>query len=143
MDAQLFLDIESRLKTQVPTLRWFDIDSGQLNDENPPVSYPCALIDIQYPQCVDQGENEQNCITRVTIRYAFKTYSQSNDKAPAEVRTKAMEAWGLVSDCYSALQGFSTSSFSKFSRKRQVTERSKPGFKVIVQEWETTCEEIA
>ena len=31
---------------QIPELRWIDLNVGQMSVQNPPVDYPCALVDI-------------------------------------------------------------------------------------------------
>ena len=43
--------ISDKLAADVTSLQWIDYDWGQLNDERPPVNFPCALIDIAYTEC--------------------------------------------------------------------------------------------
>jgi hypothetical protein len=141
MDKKLYLDLASQLKTEVPELLWIDVDEGQLNEENPPIAYPCALIDIEYPNCSDESETIQLCIARVTIRYAFKPSGQAASATPIVIQQKALERWDIVTKTYAALQGWETSEASSFSRRSQTKERRRDKIQVIVQVWETTFEE--
>ena len=42
---EVFKDIQQRLQT-IPEFRYIGEDWGQLNFEQPPVDWPCALIDL-------------------------------------------------------------------------------------------------
>jgi len=143
MDKTLYLAIVTQLKAEVPELRWIDVDEGQLNDENPSVAYPCALIDIDYPNCSDESEFIQMCIARVTIRYAFKPSGSASGVAPTLNQEKALERWGIVTKTYSALQGWGTDEAGSFSRRSQTNERRRDKLQVVNQVWETSFEEEA
>jgi hypothetical protein len=43
---KILLEIQNRLHESVPELLYIDKDWGQLNYEQPPVKFPCALIDV-------------------------------------------------------------------------------------------------
>ena len=143
MDKTLYLAIVSQLKAEVPELRWIDVDEGQLNETNPPVAFPCALIDIEYPNCSDVSETEQIVQAKITIRYAFQPAGQTNGTTPALIQAKALERWETLTKTYSALQGWETNEVSAFSRRSQISERRRDRLKVIVQVWETSFEETA
>lgn len=143
MNKNLYLAIVTQLQAEVPELRWIDVDEGQLNDENPPVAYPCALIDIDYPNCTDESESLQLCTAKVTIRYAFKPSGSSSSAAPALNQEKSLERWDIVNKTYSALQGWETDETSSFSRRSQTNERRRDKLKVVIQVWETSFEEEA
>ena len=143
MDKKIYLDIVAQLKAEVPELKWIDMDEGQLNVENPPVAYPCALIEMEYPQCSDLGGDEQLCNVRVTFRFAFKPTGQTSSAAPVLLQDVALARWETVSKAYSAFQGWGTDEASSFSRISQTNERRRDNLKVIVQVWETSFEEEA
>lgn len=47
----IYTQLIKQLQTKVPALRWIDLNRGQLDvpytdNQRPPVSYPCVLIDI-------------------------------------------------------------------------------------------------
>jgi len=141
MDKTLYLAIVAQLKSKVSELKWIDVDEGQLSDENPPVSYPCALIDIDYPNCTDESEYIQLCTARVTIRYAFKPTGQASSASPTLIQQKSLERWDVLTKTFAALQGWGTNEASSFSRRSQTNERRRDKLKVVVQVWETSFEE--
>lgn len=143
MNKQLYFDLAARLQAEVPALKWIDLEWGQLAEDRPSVAYPCALIDIEYPNCTDEGEGWQQCAVRVTIRFAFAAAGQTAGVAPTLVQTRALEMWDVLDAAFSALQGWSTNEASAFGRRSQTTERRRDNLKVITQVWETTFEEEA
>jgi len=140
----IYLKTVARLKT-VPALRWIDADDGQLEffEERPAVAFPCALIDVEYPECEDESETAQMVTARITIRLAFEPAGATNSKVPELIQAAALKRYEAVTACYAALQGWSDSEVSSFSRKSQTTEKRDDNLRVIVQVWETTFEEEA
>jgi len=139
----IYLSIVNQLKTKVPALRWIDADMGQLDfyELRPSVAYPCALIDIDLPECVDNSELVQMCDVAITIRLAFEPAGQANGAAPEAVQTKALAMWDTVSAVFSALQGFDTTEFGGLSRQSQTNEKREDNIKVVKQVWTATFEE--
>ncbi len=134
----LFLKLTDKLKA-VPTIKWVDSDEGQLEfPEHPPVQFPCALIDVEFPDCEDIHETEQQVTALITIRLAFKPSGRSNSAVPVLQRTKAFERFDTTKAVFKALQGWEDAEMSSWSRKSQVTEKRDDNLKVIVQTWETT-----
>jgi hypothetical protein len=140
----IYLKTVARLKT-VTALKWIDAEAGQLEffETRPPVAFPCALIDVEYPQCEDLGDTLQQCTARVTVRLAFEPAGITSGAAPTLVRDKALAMFDVVSACYSAFQGWSDTEVGSFSRMSQITEKREDNLKVIIQVWETTFEEEA
>ncbi|HAQ21124.1 MAG TPA: hypothetical protein DCR40_18105 [Prolixibacteraceae bacterium] len=138
----VFLKTVTRLKT-VSALKWIDAEDGQLDffEGRPPVAFPCALIDVEYPNCEDESDTIQMVTARVTVRLAFEPVGQTNGAAPTLVQTKALSRYDTVNACYTALQGWGDGEVSGFSRKSQTTEKRDDNLKVIVQVWETSFEE--
>jgi len=112
--------IMERLAEKVPEL-WIDVDFGQLSVENPPVDFPCALIDIRSAAHTDTSDNGQITNARVMISVAFSVLGPSDHGAPAELRAKAMDHYRILQEVYVALQGFGTEEFAPLSRA--TTER--------------------
>lgn len=140
----VYLKTVARLKT-VTALKWIDADDGQLEffELRPAVSFPCALVDVEYPQCEDLSDTMQMCNARVTIRLAFEPAGKTNSAAPTLVQSAALARFVTVAACYSALQGWSDTDVGSFSRVSQITEKREDNLKVIVQVWETTFTEEA
>ena len=141
----IFLKITEKLKT-IEALRWIDSDEGQLDyyETRPPVSFPCALVDVELTDCQDQGETIQLVTARVTLRLAFEPLGQTNTAAPVSVQAQALEKWDTIDAVYAALQGWSDSEVTEFSRRSQTTEKRDDNIRVIRQVWETNfLEEVS
>jgi len=140
----IYLQTVAQLKT-IAALRWIDADMGQLDfyGEKPPVSFPCALVDIDLPQCDDKHETEQQCTVRVTIRLADLPKGPTHANVPTTYQAQALAFWDLADSVFSSLQGFETAELSAFTRRSQTTERRDDNLKVVVQVWETTMEQLA
>lgn len=139
---KIYQKITEKLKT-IPALRWIDSDEGQLDyyETRPAVAFPCCLIDMELPQCDDQGGAAQLITARVTLRLAFEPLGQTNTAAPVSVQNKALEKWDTVDAVFSLLQGWGDAEVSPFSRISQTTEKRDDNIRVIRQVWETTFEE--
>ena len=47
MDKEFIIAVCDRIQSAVPSVRWVDIEDGQLDvRERPPVAFPSALVDI-------------------------------------------------------------------------------------------------
>jgi hypothetical protein len=134
----IFLKVTEKLKT-IEALRWIDGDEGQLDyyETRPPVSFPCALVDVELTDCQDQGETIQLVTARVTLRLAFEPLGQTNTAAPVSVQNKALEKWDTVDTVFATLQGWGDEQISELSRVSQTTEKRDDNIRVIRQVWET------
>jgi hypothetical protein len=82
---QIFLHIQSIIASKVntPTLesiRFFDFDLGQLDEETPPVSFPCLLLSFGNTTWEQIGKYENLGDTSINLRIAFKTYERTHSK---------------------------------------------------------------
>lgn len=97
---QIFLNIQERIADQVPTLRYIDKNWGQLNIPQPPVQWPCCLIDldsIDYSQATDRCRLSEASISLTvadqhTVRSSAKAPSKSNAYDILDVITAIIEA---------------------------------------------------
>jgi len=140
----IYLKTVARLKT-VPALKWIDMEDGQLEffELRPAVAFPCALVEVEYPNCSNESDEIQLVTARITVRLAFEPIGQTNSSAPTTVQTKALSRYDAVNACFTALQGWSDTEISGFSRISQATEKRDDNLKVIRQVWETTFLEEA
>lgn len=122
----------------IPELKWIDLDVGQLQEEKPPVIYPCALIEIDMPQCDDIQDKIQQVRGTFKITYVFKAYGETNNKTDQPKRSNALTYFKTPKDGYKKLQGFGNDNFYKFSRTSQRPENIRKGLKVIAQTYETS-----
>ena len=115
--AILFLAIQNRIGAILdgsnnPIFTFINQDLGQLEDASkginrPPVSWPCALIDIDDSNYKQLGENTQNGSVNICIRIGFPPFSSTEIKVPAAYRNKALYYYDLEYAVVKALHGWS------------------------------------
>ena len=67
---------------QIPELRWIDLNVGQMSVQNPPVDYPCALVDITAIDHTTAGVQRQIGDLQLEIELYFIVRSPANTLAP-------------------------------------------------------------
>jgi hypothetical protein len=107
--ANLFVQLQAHLQTEVTELRWIDFDHGQLEIEGDraAVSFPCVLIDFngsQFSQLLQNIEMADNSV--VQIRIGFAPYSNTNQLTPADSKAKALNYFDIENKVYKAVKGF-------------------------------------
>lgn len=143
---ELYEAIMNQLTTEVGELKMIDFDMGQLNvldiDVKPAVKFPCALIDISYPDCQDEGAGIQLVLARFNIKLAFECPLPTDNLASDARRSAALEIFTVVDNVYKNLQGFGTADFSDFVRKSQTPDNRYAGIKIINIVFETSFEDL-
>jgi hypothetical protein len=140
----VFLAVQGQLQTAVTELKWIDYDFAQLDSYQmrPPVLFPCALIDVELPECRDLGKHDgmmgQLCRCQVTVRLAFEQPGQTHNKAPEEAKEKAMTIFAALNKIRAALHGFEGEGFNKLLLRSVVTERREDPLKVFNLRFETS-----
>lgn len=110
---QIITAIADRLAAQVPELRFIDIDLEQLGNENPPVDFPCALIDVS---SIDfDGSTTQTAVADINVTIGFNVLTPSSQHS-VECREQAMAHYDIIDKIAEALHGFETEGFSKLTR---------------------------
>lgn len=115
----IYRDIIERLQTKVPAIRYIDMDYGQLEQSQPSVAYPCALISLNFPDCRNLTDDIQDCKAEIIVRLAFDPLNAGSTAAhaPEEVRERSLTPYDTIADVYTALQAF-----NDMSRKAQGKE---------------------
>jgi hypothetical protein len=143
--AQLLIMMQERLMENVPDIRYSNQDLGQLEAPgDPPVSWPCALIDMSDTQYADlMGGTQEGNVCTVSIRLGFNPYSQTSNLQPQAVREKGLSYYDLEDAIYRCFQGWTGNGmFSPFTRVRAVTEkREEDRFRVRVLIFTTAFED--
>jgi hypothetical protein len=150
--AVLLIAIQNQLKTinlagsPTGTFGTNDQDLGQLEDASrginrPPVSFPCALTDIEDAEFTQLGDNAERGKVNVCIRLGFPPFSNTSSITPAPYRNDALYYYEIEQAVYLAFQGWTPGVtttddtttphttfdlgdiFGKFIRVRAVTER--------------------
>lgn len=103
---QIIQNVQDRLVQDVPALKYVDQDWGQMDFfPNPPVKYPCALIDIQSAQYTNTGNFIQQGTAMIVIRLFDLKLSNSSQKAPDNQKENAKKIWQLIEDVNKAIHG--------------------------------------
>ena len=106
--------VMARIKKEVPEFRWIDVNVGQMATENPPVSYPCALVDVPnlcYENLTESGSIQRKELT-IEVELYFIVRAPANMSAPEPIRAQGMEHLTLMEDVYRTLQGFEAGDYS-------------------------------
>jgi hypothetical protein len=103
---QMVQNIQDRLVREVPELKYVDQDWGQMDYfYNPPVKFPCALIDVQSAQYTNNGNLIQQGTATVVIRLFDFRLGNSSQGAPNGQKENAKKIWQLIEDVNKALHG--------------------------------------
>lgn len=103
---ELVQSIQDRLTSEVKALKYVDQDWGQMDYfPNPPVKFPCALIDIQSANYSDTANPSQQGTATVVIHLFDLKLSNSSQAAPAAQKENAKKIWQLMEDVNKALHG--------------------------------------
>lgn len=127
----VYMSIMNRLASEIPALSWIELNISQLKliekGELLPITYPCALIGISMPECIDITERTQDCRLAVEITLLFDPIEvgQTAANASEEDRNNALRPYDIISDVYKTLQGFGTDQFNALSRISEGREYSE------------------
>jgi hypothetical protein len=103
--APVFLSIQARIIAETSIKHCVE-DTGQLQDDNPAVSYPCALIGIDTADMRSIGQNAQMGTLAITITVALEPHSSTANNTPDTYKLKALTYYEVEREIHLALQGF-------------------------------------
>ncbi len=89
---QIFLSIQDRLSTMVPALRYIDKNWNQLNIPQPPVQWPCCLIDLDNIDYSQTSSSDRLADATISLTIATQHTVRSSAKAPSKSDAYDMEA---------------------------------------------------
>lgn len=112
---QVFLDIQKALET-ILELHYIGEDWGQLNFEQSPVDFPCALIDLGNAQFSSAGRNTQQVEATVNITIADLRFNGITPNMPDREKEKAFEIFNLIDKVNKLLHGTGGECYSRLCR---------------------------
>ncbi len=136
MKKEIMQAVLTRIRQQVPQLRWIDADEGQLDfaESRPPVAFPCCLVELYYPDAENVAANRpaiQRVEAAVTLKIAFNDCASFNVNKPTQVQEVAFSRLDLLEDIHRALQGFRPENCPKSWRRKSCRPQKRPdGLKV-------------
>lgn len=133
----LYNTIISQLQ-QVSAIKWMDLNTNQLQEEKPPIAYPCALIDISNPQRKSIGDVSQECIYDFSIDIIVKAFGETNGATAEPTRSNALAYFELSKSVLQKLQGYKDQEFTNFDCVSQVPQATRQGLKVVRLQFRTS-----
>lgn len=114
----LFLLVSDAIK-EVTEVRWVDFEMGQLEQEFPPVSFPCCLFAFNVDSYEDLGAGTQIANTVIDIRIAFKVFERTHSQTkttPTDFRAKGLEHLTIIDLIHNKLDGLNAEGIGSLSR---------------------------
>lgn len=111
MDKLTFKEITAPL-IAVPGIRYVDFDLGQLEVENPPVSFPCILVGLGGSPVVSNGAGIDQVSLNFSVRVAFKLFERTSNINADTYRDQALAHLDKLKDVNAALNGLVGTSFN-------------------------------
>lgn len=130
--AQLFIEIQERIKAEVPAIQWCDQWWGQEQLEyRPAVAFPALLID--FPNTTFSAESQDSLFARVniSIRLLCDSLSSSAASATDASRADALQYYELEHDIIAALHCFTpTPCYQSLTLTGITTENRNPEYRI-------------
>ena len=104
----IFLSIQKKL-SEIPELKHIDKNWGQLQYEQPPVKFPCALLDIANVDYNQLGNLAQDAGGIVEITIANLRLTNSSGKAPR--KEEAYAVFDIIEKIHQLLHGWTDETF--------------------------------
>jgi hypothetical protein len=137
---ELLIQMQARLKDQVPEIKYVNQDLGQLEVYtmgSPSVDWPCFLIDFVDTNYNDLLEGEQECELTIHGRLGFNPFSQTSNIQSEDVRRLGLYYYEIENKVHAAFHGWQplksdgSALCQPLSRRRAATEkREEDAFRV-------------
>lgn len=146
--SQLFLAIQTQIKSAVPAIAWIDLDLGQLEhyDVRPAVAFPCVLVEFPDATYKELGDRDQWGEPVIQLRLGFAPFSSANSAAPVAAQEQALQHYELENQVFAALHGW-TPEYNgapiaqPLIRTRMATEQRNDPYRVRVNHYWTAYED--
>jgi len=104
--STIIKDLMEMLEESLPQVKYIDKDWGQLDFEQPPVGWPCILLDIEEvdPRQLNDGNEQDAAIVVLTV--ANKRTNSSSSHAPTTAKDKSMATLDLTDDVHEEVRGY-------------------------------------
>ena len=122
--------IQDRIKSEVSEIKYIDVDYGQLNEANPPVKFPAAIIDLDDMECQqleEDGDAKVQLVTAV-FRITLVWLHTSPSNRESDSRGVALKCYDILGKLHQALQGYTDGEhFNRLQRERMSSRMSASG----------------
>lgn len=139
---ELYLKIKNLLLS-VDGLKYVDLDYGQLEVAPPAVNFPCALINISFPDCQDTVDHQQRVRAIISIRLGFNAFSDQTSSSFGDDKIEvALNYFDVVGAVYKKLQSYYDDDIEELSRKSLQQEKRHDALKVSIMPFETVFDDL-
>lgn len=118
------------LRTAVPKLARVEFEAGQTDAEDlqlsPVLTFPCAFVDISYPDCVVADDQSLQCGIEVAVRVAFRAWGGDGRSTPETF----LAGLDLVDEVAAQLDGWTDGTLCPLEFMSQTPETRADGLKV-------------
>ena len=104
--STIIKDLQDMLAHELPDVKYIDKDWGQLGMEQPPVGWPCILIDIEQVEIRPLTDGNEQHKATVVLTVANKRTNSSSAHAPRVAKEKSMETIDLTDDIHNLVQDY-------------------------------------
>ena len=106
--ARFYLDLQERIRENVPEIEWIEQDFGQdvFDKWRPNVAFPAVLIDFPNTRYEAEAGLSQWAEADINIRLLVAPFSQSYDDAPIEVKEEALQYFEIEQKLINSLHGW-------------------------------------
>lgn len=132
---QIFLDIQTQLDT-IDELKTIDKNWGQLNYENPPIKFPCVLLDIADVNYSQLGQLAQQAEGNIEITVANMRLTNSNFRNPNNDASYAV--FDIMDDIHQLLHGWSNGTIGRLIRTNLQKVATDSNYEIYKMTYRTT-----
>lgn len=105
--STIIKDLQDMLSESLPNVKYIDKDLGQLDYEQPPVGWPCILIDILEMDIRHLNDLNEKDSPILALTVANKRSASGSAHAPRASKEKSYETLDLTDQVHRLVQNFS------------------------------------
>ena len=98
--------LQDMLSRALPEVKYIDKDWGQLTMEQPPVGWPCILIDIEQVEIRPLTDRNEQATATVVLTVANKRTNASSAHAPRASKEKSYDTIDLTDTIHALVQNY-------------------------------------
>src|SRR3990167_7355421 len=140
MDATTFKEITAPL-VAITGIRYVDLDLGQLEAEDPPVSFPCFLVGLGGGDVFNLGNGVDQVELNFTVRVAFKLYERTASITAKTYRDAALAHLDKLALIHAALNGLAGTNFNAIARTAYWSNERRADIRVYSAAYGTLLED--
>lgn len=104
--STIITDLQDMLSENLTGVKYIDKDWGQLSMEQPPVGWPCVLIDIESVEIQDLTDLHERAVATVVLTVANKRTNSSSAHATSTSKGKSTATLDLTDDVHLLVQNY-------------------------------------